>query len=63
MPCVLKHRDLSNLLEEVGLDAVFSVEHNSKWYGKLWNKNDILVEKKSDEEKKVLKKFLKNRCR
>lgn len=29
MPCVLRHRDLSNLLEEVGLDAVFNVEHNS----------------------------------
>lgn len=58
MPCVLKHRDLSNLLEEVGLDAVFSVEHNSKWYGKLWNKNDILVEKKSDEEKESIEEIL-----
>ncbi|HBE9107505.1 TPA: helicase-exonuclease AddAB subunit AddA [Clostridioides difficile] len=58
MPCVLKHRDLSNLLEEVGLDAVFSVEHNSKWYGKLWNKNDILVEKKSDEEKESVEEIL-----
>ncbi|HBE9333162.1 UNVERIFIED_CONTAM: helicase-exonuclease AddAB subunit AddA [Clostridioides difficile] len=58
MPCVLKHRDLSNLLEEVGLDAVFSVEHNSKWYGKLWNKNDVLVEKKSDEEKESIEEIL-----
>ncbi|HBF4081053.1 TPA: helicase-exonuclease AddAB subunit AddA [Clostridioides difficile] len=58
MPCVLRHRDLSNLLEEVGLDAVFSVEHNSKWYGKLWNKNDILVEKKSDEEKESIEEIL-----
>lgn len=58
MPCVLKHRDLSNLLEEVGLDAVFSVEHNTKWYGKLWNKNDILVEKKSDEEKESIEEIL-----
>ncbi|HEK4799800.1 TPA: helicase-exonuclease AddAB subunit AddA [Clostridioides difficile] len=58
MPCVLKHRDLSNLLEEVGLDAVFSVEHNSKWYVKLWNKNDILVEKKSDEEKESIEEIL-----
>ncbi|HBH3574871.1 TPA: helicase-exonuclease AddAB subunit AddA [Clostridioides difficile] len=58
MPCVLKHRDLSNLLEGVGLDAVFSVEHNSKWYGKLWNKNDILVEKKSDEEKESIEEIL-----
>ncbi|QWR22766.1 helicase-exonuclease AddAB subunit AddA [Clostridioides difficile] len=58
MPCVLRHRDLSNLLEEVGLDAVFNVEHNSKWYGKLWNKNDILVEKKSDEEKESIEEIL-----
>lgn len=58
MPCVLKHRDLSNLLDEVGLDAVFSVEHNSKWYGKLWDKNDILVEKKNDEEKESIEKIL-----
>ncbi|MEX2871551.1 helicase-exonuclease AddAB subunit AddA [Clostridioides difficile] len=58
MPCVLRHRDLSNLLEEVGLDAVFYVEHNSKWYGKLWNKNDILVEKKSDEEKESIEEIL-----
>ncbi|MCR1543097.1 helicase-exonuclease AddAB subunit AddA [Clostridioides difficile] len=58
MPCVLRHRDLSNLLEEVGLDAVFNVEHNSKWYGKLWNKSDILVEKKSDEEKESIEEIL-----
>ncbi|HAU5069495.1 TPA: helicase-exonuclease AddAB subunit AddA [Clostridioides difficile] len=58
MPCVLKHRDLSNLLDEVGLDAVFSVEHNSKWYGKLWDKNDILVEKKNNEEKESIEKIL-----
>ncbi|MCO8811055.1 helicase-exonuclease AddAB subunit AddA [Clostridioides difficile] len=58
MPCVLRHRDLYNLLEEVGLDAVFNVEHNSKWYGKLWNKNDILVEKKSDEEKESIEEIL-----
>ncbi|EMJ6202540.1 helicase-exonuclease AddAB subunit AddA [Clostridioides difficile] len=58
MPCVLRHRDLSNLLEEVGLDAVFNVEHNSKWYGKLWNKNDILLEKKSDEEKESIEEIL-----
>ncbi|WP_339076606.1 helicase-exonuclease AddAB subunit AddA [Clostridioides difficile] len=58
MPCVLRHRDLSNLLEEVGLDAVFNVEHNSKWYGKLWNKNDILVEKKSDEEKESIEEII-----
>ncbi|PBI20113.1 helicase-exonuclease AddAB subunit AddA [Clostridioides difficile] len=58
MPCVLKHRDLSNLLDEVGLDAVFSVEHNSKWYGKLWDKNDILVEKKNNEEKESIEEIL-----
>ncbi|HBG5344005.1 TPA: helicase-exonuclease AddAB subunit AddA [Clostridioides difficile] len=58
MPCVLKHRDLSNLLEEVGLDTIFSVDHSSKWYGRLWNKNDILVENKNDEEKESVEEIL-----
>ncbi len=58
MPCILKHKDLSNLLGDVGLDPVFSVEHNSKWYGKLWNKNDILVEKKISEENESIEEIL-----
>lgn len=57
MFCVLRYRDLFNLLEEVGLDVVFNVEYNLKWYGKLWNKNDILVEKKSDEEKESIEEI------
>lgn len=58
MPCVLKHKDLSNLLEDVGLDVPFNVEHNSKWYGRLWNKDDILIQKKDDEEKESIEEIL-----
>jgi ATP-dependent helicase/nuclease subunit A len=48
MPSVLKHKDLENIRENVEVSYIDN--HKSKWRAKLWNKNDIIIEKKDEEE-------------
>jgi ATP-dependent helicase/nuclease subunit A len=48
MPSVLKHKDLENIRENVEVSYIDN--HKSKWRAKLWDKSDIIIEKKDEEE-------------
>ncbi|CEH33037.1 helicase-exonuclease AddAB subunit AddA [Romboutsia lituseburensis] len=60
MPSVLKHKDLENLREAAEIDLDSIDNHKSKWLGKLWFKEDVILEAKEEEEKENISDVLLN---
>lgn len=60
MPSVLKHRDLENLREFADIDLDSIDDHVSKWKSKLWYKEDVTLDEKTDEEKESIGSVLEN---
>ena len=60
MPSVLKHKDLENLRDIADIDLDIIDNHQSKWSGKLWFKDDVVLDIKEDEEKENVSELLEN---
>ncbi|RDY23407.1 helicase-exonuclease AddAB subunit AddA [Romboutsia maritimum] len=58
MPSVLKHRDLENIRDYMELNIDTIDDHQSKWSAKLWYKEDVVIEKKEDEEDQSIESIL-----
>lgn len=60
MPSVLKHKDLENLREYAEIDLDNLDNHDSKWCGKLWFKDDVSLESKEEVETESVSEILQN---
>ena len=49
MPAIIKHKDLEDIRETYNLSTSISMEDESKWYVKTWNRDDIDFEKHEKE--------------
>ncbi|RDY25964.1 helicase-exonuclease AddAB subunit AddA [Romboutsia weinsteinii] len=58
MPSVIKHKDLNSMRESIDLDIEHVEDHKSKWIGKIWYKEDVVLETKEDEEKESIEEIL-----
>ncbi|MFR1385193.1 MAG: hypothetical protein ACLSS0_18660 [Clostridioides difficile] len=54
MPAIIKHKDLE-ILEKHNLSTSISMEDESKWYVKTWNRDDIDFEKHEKKNKRSSK--------
>ena len=49
MPAIIKHKDLEDIRETYNLSTSISMEDESKWYVKTWNRDDMDFEKHEKE--------------
>ena len=60
MPSILKHRDLENIRDAINVNIEHIEDHPSKWSTKLWYKEDILIDKKDEENEDGIESILEN---
>lgn len=60
MPAVLKHKDLNEIRELVEFDYSEFIEHESNWKTRIWDRDDVLINKDNIEEGESIDSILLN---
>ncbi|MGL5641278.1 MAG: 3'-5' exonuclease, partial [Paraclostridium sp.] len=60
MPAVLKHKDLNEIRELVEFDYNEFIEHESNWKTRIWDRDDVLINKDNIEEGESIDSILLN---